>query len=315
MRPYTIQTREGEAVSPVTSTRTVFDENGVDLDTLLAQQKQDTDNTFKEYAKKTEVAQSLDKKQDKLSTTSELHITSDNIIGLTERGRRAVFDDMYRTAARQYGSIDYTHVEDGVSKPYQLNGLWLTYEEAREALERYGDGVWNLSQYASANIPTNIPPRRLILQGSLNPSQSNSKIRILCGQPNGDLTNGNFHWFLNGCTELEELRYFRFNISSATAWLQGCTKLREIRIDQRVKASFSLEWCPLLSYETFRYMTTEGRYHSNEMANVTVHPDVYAKLTGDTTNAACAALTDAEREQWVALMERAASKNIIFARP
>lgn len=36
MKPYTIKTREGESVSPLTSTQTVFDENGVDLDTLLA---------------------------------------------------------------------------------------------------------------------------------------------------------------------------------------------------------------------------------------------------------------------------------------
>ena len=48
---------------------------------------------------------------------------------------------------------------------------------------------------------------------------------------------------------------------------------------------------------------------------VTVHPDVYAKLTGDTTNAAAAALTSDELAQWTALVTTANSKNISFATP
>lgn len=37
MKPYTLTNREGESISPTTSTRTVFDENGVDLETRIAQ--------------------------------------------------------------------------------------------------------------------------------------------------------------------------------------------------------------------------------------------------------------------------------------
>ncbi len=48
-------------------------------------------------------------------------------------------------------------------------------------------------------------------------------------------------------------------------------------------------------------------------STVTVHPDVYAKLTGDTTNEAAAALTEEELAQWMAITEAAAAKNISFA--
>lgn len=46
---------------------------------------------------------------------------------------------------------------------------------------------------------------------------------------------------------------------------------------------------------------------------ITVHPDVYAKLTGDTTNAAAAALSADELAQWQSLVSAAAAKNISFA--
>lgn len=46
---------------------------------------------------------------------------------------------------------------------------------------------------------------------------------------------------------------------------------------------------------------------------VYVHPNVYAKLTGDTTNAAAAALSEEELAEWMALLPLAAEKNIQFA--
>ena len=48
-------------------------------------------------------------------------------------------------------------------------------------------------------------------------------------------------------------------------------------------------------------------------STVIVHPDVYAKLTGDTTNAAAAALTADELAQWQEMSVKADNYNIIFA--
>ena len=46
---------------------------------------------------------------------------------------------------------------------------------------------------------------------------------------------------------------------------------------------------------------------------ITVHPDVYAKLTGDTTNEAAAALTPEELAAWQQVLADAVDRNISFA--
>lgn len=259
-------------------------------------------------------------KQDALTTTEDLQISEDNELSLTDIGKRTAFDDMYRTAVRTYGDIDYTHYEDGESKPYKLNGLWLTYTEAREALARYGDGGWHINgllhsaQYQRANIPTNIPPRVLYQsQGNITHHGYNNIRIFVCD--GGPLISGNFHEFMSNCPNLEEIRNARLNPTSATDWFKNCPKLREIRLDIRQSASFSLQWCPLMSYETFRYVTHEGSNYlpANSKVTITVHPDVYAKLTGDTTNEAAAALTPEELAQWQQVLADAVAKNISFA--
>lgn len=89
----TLKDREsGQTVYPITSTKAVFDEHDVDLDTLLAQQKQQTADALKDYPNKTEVSQSLAGKQDKLSPTTDVYITNDNIIGLSAEFKNSKLD-------------------------------------------------------------------------------------------------------------------------------------------------------------------------------------------------------------------------------
>ncbi|MDY4811201.1 MAG: hypothetical protein SO168_03950, partial [Muribaculaceae bacterium] len=66
-----------------------------------------------------------------------------------------------------------------------------------------------------------------------------------------------------------------------------------------------------LSLSSLEYMVS--RAVNTQAITVTVHPDVYAKLTGDTTNAAAAALSADELAQWQSLVSAAAAKNISFA--
>jgi len=52
----------------------------------------------------------------------------------------------------------------------------------------------------------------------------------------------------------------------------------------------------LWNYESVNH-TIKNRRGTNAIT-ITVHPDVYAKLTGDTTNAAASALTADELAKW-----------------
>ena len=89
----------------------------------------------------------------------------------------------------------------------------------------------------------------------------------------------------------------------------GFPKLEFFRA--KIKQSFDVRTSPLLTLDTMQYLVTNAQ--NTEPITVTVHPDVYAKITGDTTNAAASALTADELAQWQALVTTANSKNISFA--
>lgn len=67
---------------------------------------------------------------------------------------------------------------------------------------------------------------------------------------------------------------------------------------------------PKLNLNSFAYLVSHK--YQNADTPVMVHPDVYAKMTGDTTNAAAAALTEEELAQWMQIVTDAAVKNITF---
>lgn len=118
-----------------------------------------------------------------------------------------------------------------------------------------------------------------------------------------------------GCNRLRSVNWEKTPIYSlngtANANFQGCSKLVELRGCLRGNFGFNIADSPLLSLASFQYMVDNAK--NTAPITVTVHPDVYAKLTGDTTNAAAAALSADELAQWQALVSAAAAKNISFA--
>ena len=120
-----------------------------------------------------------------------------------------------------------------------------------------------------------------------------------------------------GCYRLRSVNWKGVPIydlnNTAKTNFQGCSKLVELRGCLRSNFGFNIADSPLLSLASFQYMVDHA--YNTAPVTITVHPDVYAKLTGDTTNAAAAALTSDELAQWMALATTANSKNISFATP
>lgn len=114
-----------------------------------------------------------------------------------------------------------------------------------------------------------------------------------------------------GC---RRLRIIEGGIIAPFANLNGafsyCKALEEVRLN-RIGASISFWESPKLSLASLSYLV-ENAANSSPIT-ITVHPDVYAKLTGDTSNAAAATLSAEELAQWSALPAAAAAKNISFA--
>ena len=77
-----------------------------------------------------------------------------------------------------------------------------------------------------------------------------------------------------------------------------CAALEDIQL-HGVRCSYNFQWSPLLSYDSLSYMIKNAT--NTGAITITVHPDVFAKLT------------DSSNEEWYALNELAISKNITFA--
>ena len=91
-----------------------------------------------------------------------------------------------------------------------------------------------------------------------------------------------------------------------TIQFHGCSNLEEVRIKGFIGKSLHLSDCPLLSYETLDYLVANAA--NTEAATVTVHGEVYAKLSGTASE-----YGDHTQEEWTALMTAAAEKQISFA--
>lgn len=260
---------------------------------------------------KVELNKALSAKQDKLVNSADVTVGEDDKLTVTDTAKRKAFDDLWISAAGSNGTVDHTHTEDGVNKPYYLNEVWMTYEEALVVYNEYYADILSLNERNIYGV-TNFPP-----------------------PPNGSSAIYNNYKVINakvinvGST---------FMMRSFSGWLSTAPKLTKII------GNINLQYCaPTQSYDSLNApaLTDVSFYHlcnnfgisflksislasmqymvNNSTATspitVTVHPDVYAKLTGDTTNAAAAALTSDELAQWQQLVTDATSKNINFATP
>lgn len=338
MKPYTLTNREGESISPMTSTRTVFDKRGVDLDTLLAQQQRDLENALKEYPKKTEVGQSLAGKQAALSTTTDLHITDDNIIGLTEAADLRLFCRLFSAAAGVHG---YARMTEG-KFDCELNRLRLTLEEAVAVYEAGAIGTYACAGFyrrpvSGPLLRTNLPRRIASQWGYLTQGFDAHNffrgMEVLNLEPywgedpngflvdprlNGTQVTGNFmsfaddEWYggnrlkrIIGVINLALIRP-QYHFSALTF----CHVLEEVRISN-CGCNLRLTTCRMLSLGSLQYLVEHAA--GTSPITVTVHADVFAKLTGDTSNGAAAAVAADEAAQWRLLVAAAAERQITFA--
>lgn len=232
--------------------------------------------------------------------------------------KRAVFDDRFLAAAGTWGKIDYAHVENGVSKPYYLNELWLTYEEAVAVMDWGAITTYStLARYKRAKIRTNLPPRvGATSDGSTTAAfdikyfDQGSDIEILNLACEPQLGNYGFvvnpqgagsDFGLSGSKLRKVLGIVNVGkLTSLWTYFLNTPKLEEIKISH-LRINFTLRYCPLISAASIRYLITQ-RSGKNAIT-VSLHADTYDKLT--------AAVDDPDNE-WSGLIDLAAAKNITF---
>lgn len=182
---------------------------------------------------------------------------------------------------------------------FELNGLLdLSYDNA---IEIYNRGRMTNSDanrtYAVSKIRTNIPP--------LTSSAAIVMEYTCADSPELEVFNGGAGWStpssyaFGSCPKLKRVFGIGILCNATTAYFQ-CYMLEDVEfiyLANNVNPNF--KDCPLLNLDTFRRI--EKAKNFDNPLTVTVHPDVFAKLT------------DPENAEWYQLNQDATEKNIQFA--
>ena len=278
------------------------------------------------------------KLQKRLADTTDVVIESETNttdgLYVTDSAKRAVFVDMWNNRCK-YGNDE--HVFGGylpdeapdADHPFLLNKIWMTYADAvqtwmlshnqlgRSSNEGLfgGYGAEAYEKYSKCKTYFPIYCGMSYSAPSLVRAFKGNRIVETLSFVNGYGVvlgiNAELQGAFDGCWNLREILS---EIRSPTAFdnytFRECRSLTEIRIS-RLLYDVCFADSPLLSLASFQYLVTNAA--NTSAITVTVHADVFAKLTGDMTNEAAAALTDDEKAAWAAVLEAACAKNISFA--
>lgn len=177
----------------------------------------------------------------------------------------------------------------------------------------YGNHFGGGQAYANTNsnrlIRTNLPPVDII-SGQLRScnmmflGQAKLEVAIVSGSPGGTISlTGNSYAMFGTCPKLHTVLGIidMTNLTAAGQYstpFHNCPALTNVKI-YKLKVSLFLGSCAAISLESLSYLVTNAA--NTTAITITVHSEVYAKLT-DETNA-----------EWHAVLEAAAEKNITFA--
>lgn len=206
----------------------------------------------------------------------------------------ALFVDQWNAACGSYGKYDPANAPDA-QHPFYLNTLWLTYEEAIAIMQQHV--TWGTSSIDCLwrRIKTNIP-----LLASSKRRYSNSLIDLEVANAVIMIPNWMEACFIGDTLKKIlglNMRYLT-NPKGVSLGSFNAPNLEVLEISN-LKISLDLSKCPLINLTSWQGLVANAANTSE--ITVTVHPNVYAKLT-DTTN------TD-----WYAVTEAAAAKQINFA--
>lgn len=164
---------------------------------------------------------------------------------------------------------------------------------------------WDSVLY-SVDIPVNLPPRKAPNQftSGINVTAratftgSNFKTIYLC--PESRFVRFSYCVYLfYGCSQLVTIvGGMTFENRNNNMAFTSCKSLQDIRIEQ-LRYNVNLNDSPLLTLESFQYLVENAT--NTSAITVTVHADVYAKLT------------DSQQADWSAVNTAAQGKQISFA--
>lgn len=283
---------------------------------------------------KVELDAALTAKQDKLVNSADVTVGEDDKLTVTDAVVKKAFIKRWENLRRIYNNMlwgvydaanDKFKIEfyntDAAIKIYEPS---VTYDQAMAMMDSIQGSVLGYDSF-SVRAPANLPPigyqegsgpRINLLNGEVCLYNNTIEVLMISVRPKTECEVHNAPLTLTSLPNLRAIIGVLFstdNNNPLQFTLNGLKlpKLEFFRV--KIKKSFDVRTSPLLTLDTMQYLVTNAQ--NTSPITVTVHPDVYAKLTGDTTNAAASALTADELAQWQALVTTANSKQITFATP
>lgn len=223
------------------------------------------------------------------------------------------FIDLWNSRAGAYGSYN---ADTGY---FELNGILdISYAEALDIMNhsmRFVDAMGSQVSGALAGVYLNIRTAMPVMFADCDTSlylnafaHSNGKIeavRFVTRATNNTVTSLSYAFYY--CFHLKHV-YGEINLKSNSSIGQpafdGCWELETLKI-RGLPASLWLGHSIRISCESLDFITRNASVSNAK--TVTVHPKVYAKLTG-----ADETLTEEEAARWASLVPLAAQKNITF---
>ena len=222
-----------------------------------------------------------------------------------------LFIDLWNTAWGQFGKYDPVNAPD-MERPFYGNGIWLSYAEA---LEVCLDGTFDSLASAGKRFPhrTNLPIRANNSHSTIGQSFTSDDFVMNVEVANLSTLNAGFYFSAYpisiyhkpfGYAKLKKIigTIDYFFARTQINWFVGAVNLEEVWIS-RLAWSINLSSCSKLSLESFQYMIKEAHTdpESNHSRVITVHAEVFTKLT------------DESNTEWHQVLLDAAEKSITFA--
>lgn len=256
-------------------------------------------------------------KQNKLTTSDDLHISESNMLSLTDMAKKRLFIDMWNEACGKWGGYNK---ETGY---FELNELTdITYEEALNIYSMTANlninGSFSLN---NMNIRTNLP-LRISYNGetifSCGTNFHNEHIEIVnTASPSND-NCGYLNIETHGFKFPKAIKIIGIlgicNIVGLPEHVMIMPMCEEVFIRfnrNNYTIPFYMYRCGKLNLASMQFLVSKSLSQQNNLT-IVVHPDVYAKLTGDTTNTAAATLAPEQLAQWQQVLTDASNKNIQF---
>lgn len=199
---------------------------------------------------------------------------------------------------------------DSATGLFSLNGLTdITYPQMQVIWSEKGPlGAFGRFQHANLKGRTNLPTHgsgyysgcAYMFTGCLN-----IEIISISGQVISSWENEGYIRVFKNCVKLRKIIGGFITINSTNISLSemfsNCPKLEYVEIRMITRRDISFADSPLLSLEMWQYLLKWANTDTAKQATITVHPEVYAKLS-DESNA-----------EWHKVMTDATALNIIFA--